>query len=172
MTLIINIILGLPLLIWGRKLFWLFVGTAGYILGFWLSQRYLNINIEWMQVLIGVALGLVGILLAIFVQKFAVTVTGFAAGVYLSLNAVSNLNIDAGPWNWFIYLIGGMIGSFLVIAIFEWALIMLTSLVGATLISQSSFEMIQFEMGPRSIIFIVLLVIGLIVQYEQKMRES
>jgi hypothetical protein len=171
MNLIINFILGIPLLIWGRKAFWLFVGTIGFITGFWLAQQYLTVNVEWVLILVGIALGLAGVFFAIFLQKLSITITGFLAGVYIMMSAVKMLSFNAGPWNWFIYIIGGMIGTFLVIAIFDWALIILSSLVGAALISQASFRMAELDNLPRSLIFLVLLIIGLVLQYEQKMRE-
>lgn len=171
MTQYISILLGIPLLIWGRKLFWLFVGTLGFITGFWLAQRLFSVNQEWLLLLIGAALGLFGLLFAIFLQKFALTVTGFLAGAYLSISAIEFLNINVGPWNLMLYLIGGMIGTLLVISVFDWALIILSSLVGAALISQSSLDLIQLETAAGSIIFIVLLLIGIIVQYDQKARE-
>ena len=171
MTLFINIILGFPLLIWGRKLFWLFVGSVGFIARYWLGQGYLTIKEDWMLVLLGAALGVVGVLLALLVQKTAVAVTGFIAGVYLAINAVMTFHINAGPWNWFIYSLGGMMGTFLVIVMFDLALIILSSLIGAALISQSVFQLIQIDLLPRSIVFIILLLIGLIAQYEQKTSD-
>jgi len=171
MSLIANIILGIPLLIWGRKLFWLFVGTVGFISGFWLGQRFLVVQEEWIIIGLGIVLGLMGILFAVMVQKFAVTITGFLAGVYLMYTMMDNINLSLGPWDIFVYLAGGMLSTLLVLSLFDWALIILSSLVGAAMISQISFDMVRFEGGPRTLIFIVLLVIGLIVQYEQKQRE-
>ena len=124
-----------------------------------------------LPIVVGAALGFIGAILAIFLQKIVVTITGFLAGVYLIASVINFLQLDPGPITWFLYMAAGAIGSLLVLGLFDWALILLSSLIGASLISQSSFEMLRFEPAPRSIIFIVLLVIGIIVQYDQKQRE-
>lgn len=172
MALIINFILGIPLLIWGRKLFWLFVGTVGFLSGFWLAQTFLVVQVEWISLALGGILGLFGILIAVMVQKFAVTITGFLAGVYLMINLMQTFELNLGPWLWFAYLAGGMVGTMLVLWLFDWALILLSTLVGAALITQTAFGMIHFEITSRSLIFLVLLIIGIVVQYDQKQRES
>ncbi len=172
MTFIITLVLGVPLLIWGRKLFWLFVGAVGFLTGFWLAQRFLPAQEEWVTLIMAAALGIIGILLALMVQKFAITVTGFLAGIYMTISVINSIGFDSGPWNWFIFVSGGIVGSILVFSMFDWALIILSSLVGAAMISQASFEMVQFALMPRTLIFVVLLVIGLIVQFEQKQRET
>ncbi len=172
MTFIITLVLGVPLLLWGRKLFWLFVGSVGFLTGFWLAQRFLPAQEEWVTLIMAAGLGVIGVLLALMVQKFAITVTGFLAGIYMTISIVDTIGFEAGPWNWFIFVVGGIIGSILVLSIFDWALIILSSLVGSAMISQTSFQMLQFETVPRTFIFVVLLVIGLIVQFEQKRRET
>ena len=169
---IINLILGIPLLIWGRKLFWLFVGAVGFIAGFWLAQNYFTVKEQWLLYMMGIIMGLIGILFAVMVQKLAVSITGFLTGVYLMINLMNAFKFDLGPWNWFIYIAGGMVGMLLVYWMFDWALIILSSLVGASLISQATTEITKIGLAPRSVIFIVLLIIGLIIQYEQKQRES
>ena len=48
----INLILGGDLLIAGRKLFWLFVGTAGFITGIQLASRFWHGN-EGLAIIVG-----------------------------------------------------------------------------------------------------------------------
>ena len=172
MSVIVNFLLGIPLLVWGRKLFWFFVGAVGFIAGYWLADRFLTTNEQWILLLVGTALGLVGIMLALSVQKVAVTVAGFIAGFFLIYQLAQNLNFSQTGWNWLAMVIGGIIASLLILSIFDWALILLSSLVGAALISQTSLQLADFEMGPRTIIFFVLLVIGILIQSEQKQRDT
>jgi len=171
MSIIVSFILGLPLLIWGRKLFWFFVGSLGFIAGFVLANRFLTTNEQWIILIVSATLGLIGVFLALSVQKFALTVAGFIAGTYLSYQLIMNLNISFHEWNWLAYVIGGIVGSLLILSVFDWALILLSSLVGASLISQTSIQLVNFEFGPRAILFIVLLVIGLLIQGAQKQRD-
>lgn len=169
---IVNVLIGIPLLIWGRKLFWLFVGAVGFIVGFGLAQRFMPGQEQGVQLLIGAAIGIVGVMLALVIQKLALTVTGFLAGAYLTMSLMQNLGASLGPWNWIVYLVGGMIGSILILSVFDWALIILSSMVGAALISQTSFQMIELDLAPRTVVFIALLIIGLLVQADQKRRDK
>ncbi len=172
MTVVVNFLLGIPLLVWGRKLFWLFVGAVGFVIGFGLADTFLMTNQEWILLLVGLGLGLVGIMLALAVQKFALTVAGFAAGLYLGYRLVNSLNVNLGGWDWLVVVIGGVIGSLLILSVFDWALILLSSLVGASMISQVSLQGAQLQATPRMIIFAVLVLIGIFIQSAQKQRDT
>ncbi len=131
---IVNIVGGALLLSLGRKIFWLFVAASGFYAGLELATRYLNIKPEWVAVLMALAVGLVGALLAYFFQKLVIGAAGFLAGAFIASRLVSYLGSQAKGWEWLVVLIGGIIGIVLVYAIFEWALIILSSLAGAILI--------------------------------------
>ena len=131
---IVNIVGGALLLSLGRKIFWLFVAASGFYAGLELATRYLNIKPEWVAVLMALAVGLVGALLAYFFQKLVIGAAGFLAGAFIASRLVSDLGTQVTGWEWLVILIGGIIGIVLVYAIFEWALIILSSLAGAILI--------------------------------------
>lgn len=168
---IVNFLLGIPLLVWGRKLFWLFVGAVGFVSGFWLADRFLVTNKEWILLLVGLGLGLIGIMLALAVQKFALTLAGFAAGLYLGYRLVTSLSVNLAGWDWLVVVIGGVIGSLLILSVFEWALILLSSLIGASLITQVSLQATHLQTAPRMIIFAVLVLVGVFIQSAQKQRD-
>lgn len=131
---IVNIVGGALLLSLGRKIFWLFVAASGFYAGLELATRYLNIKPEWVAVLMALAVGLVGALLAYFFQKLVIGAAGFLAGAFIASRLVSYLGTQVKSWEWLVIVIGGIIGIVLVYAIFEWALIILSSLAGAILI--------------------------------------
>jgi hypothetical protein len=133
-TALLNIIIGAVLLIFGRRLFWLFVGLIGFLAGFNLAPQLLPGQPDWVIVLLAVLIGLLGALLAIFLQRLAVGIAGFLAGGFLINNLLAALGIDVSAVWWITYIIGGVIGFILVVALFDWALIILSSLVGANLI--------------------------------------
>lgn len=172
MSFIINYILGIPLLVWGRKLFWYFVGAVGFIGGYLLADNFLNTNEQWVLLLVSAALGLVGIMLALALKKFALTLAGFFAGILLAYRLVQTFNLNLQGWNWLVYVIGGVLCSLLILSVFEWALILLSSLVGASLISQTSLQLANFELVPSAILFFVLLVIGIVIQSSQKQKDT
>jgi MFS family permease len=157
---LLNIIFGGILLLLGRRLFWFFVGVIGFVAGFALALRFFPEQSEWVLVIIAIIAGVLGAILAVFVQGLAVAIAGFLAGGYLAIRFLELLSWDAGDLTWLPYLLGGIIGAALVILLFNWALIILSSLVGASLI----VEVIQTNPTLNVIIFVVLFIIGFVIQ--------
>ena len=153
---LINVILGGALLLAGRKLFWLFVGAVGFITGLQLASSFWQ-GPETLALVFGLIVGVILALLAIFLQTITMGIAGFLAGGYV-LNALAVMfGLDAG---WIIYIIGGLIGLALVIFLFDWAIITLSSLAGASLLVQAFLA----EGGTGGIIFMILFLIGVVVQ--------
>ena len=153
---LINVILGGALLLAGRKLFWLFVGAVGFVTGLQLATSFWQ-GPEGLALVFGLIIGVIFALLAIFMQTITIGIAGFLAGGFI-LNAIAGMiGLDAGL---IIYIIGGLIGLALVIFLFDWAIITLSSLAGASLVVQAFLP----EGGAGGIIFTVLLLIGVVVQ--------
>jgi hypothetical protein len=127
---LINIILGGALLVAGRKLFWLFVGVAGFIAGMQLATQYWQ-GPELLAIVFGLVVGVIFAVLAIFLQGVAIAVAGFLAGGYILTVLAGMLGLNQDAFSWIVYLIGGVIGALLVIVLFDWAIITLSSLAGA-----------------------------------------
>jgi hypothetical protein len=157
---IVNVIGGALLLTLGRKIFWLFVAASGFYAGLELASRYLTVNPEWVAVLIALAVGLAGALLAYFFQKLVIGAAGFLAGVFIASRLVPQLGAQVKSWDWLIILIGGIIGIVLIYAIFEWALIILSSGAGALLV----VEGLKLVGAVGLIAGIILFAIGLVFQ--------
>jgi hypothetical protein len=155
---LVTIVIGVVALLYGRRLFWLFVGIIGFAVGFALAQVFLGGKSDWTNLLIGLVAGVLGSWLAVGLQKLAVSVAGFAAGGYLLayLFEVFKLN-----WPVFIpWLIGGILGAILISRMFELALIGFSAGIGAAILTRSlplsgSYELLQF---------LILLVIGIVFQ--------
>jgi hypothetical protein len=81
---IINLLLGIVLLLLGRRLFWLFVGVAGFQLGMELAERFVT-SPQGMKLLIAIAVGILGAVIAIFLKKVAITIAGFVIGGYITV---------------------------------------------------------------------------------------
>ena len=153
---LINVILGGALLLAGRKLFWLFVGAVGFVTGLQLASSFWQ-GPETLALVFGLIVGVIFALLAIFLQTITIGIAGFLAGGYI-LNAMAVMfGLEAGL---VIYIIGGLIGLALVIFLFDWAIITLSSLAGASLVVQAFLP----EGGAGGIIFTILFLIGVIVQ--------
>lgn len=122
---------GCFLLVLGRKLFWLFVALVGMVAGIQLAEQYFFLKPYWQILLIGLAAAVIGALLAIFFQKVAVAVAGFLAGGAVVHHFMTFLGWPAMPVAVFI---AGIIGALLLFWLFDWGLIVLSSVAGATLI--------------------------------------
>src|SRR5574341_1020567 len=135
---VINLILGGALLVAGRKLFWLFVGAAGFVTGMQLATRFTQSS-EGLSIILGLVIGIIFALLAIFLQRIAIAIAGFLAGGYILTGLAGMLGLDAGALGWIVYVVGGILGVILVSLLFDWALITLSSLAGASLVIQGLF---------------------------------
>lgn len=152
---IVNVIGGALLLTLGRKIYWLFVAASGFYAGLELASRYLSIKPEWVAVLIALAVGLTGALLAYFFQKLVIGAAGFLAGVFIASRLVPQLGAQVKSWDWLIILFGGIIGIFLIYAIFEWALIILSSGAGALLVVEGFKLAGEFGLIAGVILFVI-----------------
>jgi hypothetical protein len=151
---------GLILLFLGRKLFWLFVATVGFLLGTFVVPYVLPSQPQSVVITISLIMGLVGILLAVLLQKIAVGLAGFIAGGYIVYSLLTNQSIDAGQMQWLAILAGAIIGAVLAGSMFDWALIFLTSISGSILITQG----IGLASPVSTFVLIGLFLIGILVQ--------
>ena len=157
---ILNILLGAGLLFFGRRAFWLFVAGAGFVAGLSLANSILQ-GPESVSLIIGIVIGLLAALLAVFVQRFAISLAGFLVGGYIALQLLPVLNLEGGWWTTVLtFIIGGVIGVFLVGMFLDWALISLSSLAGASLVT----EALNISGGLGMVVFVILIVIGVVFQ--------
>lgn len=164
---LINLLLGAALLVAGRKLFWLFIGIVGFITGVQLAARFWD-GPEWTAIVIGIVVGLLFALLAVFIEALAIGIAGFLVGGFVLTTFTNMLGFTDGLLFWLFFAIGGMVGLLLVMFLFDWALIVLSSLAGASLVVQALFA----EGGPGSLVFIGLFLLGLIIQGMVLLREE
>jgi len=90
---------------------------------------------DWLILLVALGLGIVGAVLAVVVQQVAVAMAGFIFGGYALLSVLGAIGLSVTPWDWLVYIVGGIIGAVLVMYLFDPALIGLSALAGAILIT-------------------------------------
>ncbi|MGA2819125.1 MAG: hypothetical protein ABSF61_00480 [Anaerolineales bacterium] len=152
---IIRVAIGAALILFGRRLYWLFVAGTGFAVALILTARYFGALPPVEMVLIALAAGLIGALLAVLIQRVAIAVAGFLAGGYIFLGLVGMAGISLVQYDWLVFLVGGVLGMLLVLSLFEWALIILSSLIGAILIAQT--------IGISSLLAFLLVLVGTLV---------
>jgi hypothetical protein len=155
---VVGVIVGVALLFFGRKLFWLFVAAIGFAAGMEIAPQITPSPIFVLVIALG--LGVLGAILSIVIQKFAIAVAGFIAGGRLAIGLSAAFYMNHAEYSRIIFLIGGILGAILLLSLFDWALILLTSVEGAHLIS----SMIVLPQVGCTIVLIVLIVIGVVAQ--------
>lgn len=154
---IFHIVIGLMLLGLGGRLFWLFVACVGFVAGLQMAQVYFGLQPPLVIWAIAVLFGLSGALLAIFFQTLAIGLGGFAAGTTIAAYIVGMIGFTVIP---FISFIGGIAGMILLYAIFDWALIGLSSVVGAIFVVQS----LNINPSTEMVLYTALIVAGIVFQ--------
>jgi hypothetical protein len=165
---LLQILLGIFLLSFGRKAFWLFAGSVGFFATYLFITKAFSSQPEWLLITIAAVAGLVGALLAVYVQSLALGLVGIIAGAYVFGNLSQALHIDLGPFTWFIYAVGGLAGGFLVLVLLDWALIFLSSYLGSTLVAQS-FSLVSSNF---LLAFILLFILGVLFQVTMLRRDE
>jgi len=154
----LEILVGLALLSLGRKLFWLFVSGVGFASGALLATAVLRQQAMWVVILVALGAGLLGALLAVVIQRWAVGMASFLAGGYVAVALTRMWNLDLGVPDWLLYAGGGVVGSVLVGLLFDWALIVVSSVSGATLVTQA----LDLGWAVSLAILVVLAVAGIL----------
>ena len=157
---VINIIIGIVTLTFGRKLFWLFVGCLGFAVGFYYAPYVWQVQSNLFLLALATITGIIGAVLALFFQKIAIGLAGFAGGGYIALNLINLLGVRLAQMVWLPYLIGGVIGALLLFFIFDWALIFVSSLTGATMITQA----VRLSPGLELAVYMALVIAGVVIQ--------
>ncbi len=157
---IITILVGLALLLMGRQLFWVFVAAGGFILGSSLASQFLIGQSTLVILSVGLAAGLIGVVVAVFAQNLAIGIAGFVMGSYVLAFLFYTIGLVGTGWTSVALIGGGIIATALVLALFDLALIALSSLAGANLIIQVT----NFSPVMTSIVFVLLVAIGVVVQ--------
>ena len=157
---IVGALIGALILFFGRKLYWLCVAAVGFAAGVELAPRLVHEPSPLLALTLALALGFIGALLAIFLQKIAIAVAGFFAGGKLATAIAAAFFVHEAQYIGLTFLIGGIVGALLLLLLFDWALIFLSAIVGAHLL-QSAVGLPPVGTG---ILFIALALIGVLVQ--------
>ena len=164
----LRILLGTILLLAGRKLYWLFIAVVGFIAGFLLADIMLPQLSTWLLILVGLVVGSLFAVLAVFLNRLAVALVGFLGGGLLATQLLTYFEVGSGDLNWIAFIIGGIIGIVLAVFLFDWALIVFSSLFGAILIGSA------WENPPAliNLLLLVLILVGIGIQASLMYRQQ
>jgi hypothetical protein len=157
---IVGVLIGVVILFFGRRLFWLCVAAVGFAVGVEIAPQLVNEPSSLLALLIALIFGVIGALLALFLQKIAIAVLGFLAGGKLAAAIAAAFFVHYAQYSTIIFVAGGIIGAILLLAVFDWALIIVSSFIGAYLIQSA----IVLPPTGSTLVFVALAIIGILVQ--------
>ncbi len=127
-----HIAAGGVILLLGKRLFWLFVMVAGFFLGMEVVGDLLTGYPQWLIWVFALLAGLAGALLAVFFQRVAFVIAGLYSGGYLAIVLVQSLGWPISDT--MVFIAGGIIGAIFAALAMDWAIIVLSSLAGSSII--------------------------------------
>ncbi len=136
-TPIAALLAGVALLLFGRRLFWLFVAVIGFMAGWYLAMGSERHPGTGAGLVIALVAGLIGLVLALVVQKVAVALAGFFVGAYLVAGALGWHLPPLRPGQQLVLLLAGVVAAVLALALFDLALILYSAVAGAGLVLEN-----------------------------------
>jgi len=187
---IAQIVVGLVMALFGRKLFWLFVAVGGFLVGWFFAPAIWDAvrndaMPDWARLVIGLVAAVILGFLAFKFTRIMVSVAGFfiiGAATVLAVDYFGG-DVAQGTRNfWIAFGVGGVVGAIVMALLFDWALIVLTALFGAA----AAVDGILYFFTPETptaadpapakwiegVAVAVLFVIGLVVQIATRRRKG
>src|SRR2546423_14578180 len=103
---IVGVLIGIAILFFGRKLFWLCVAAVGFAVGVEIAPLLVNEASSMLTLVIALVFGVLGVLLALFIQKVAIAVIGFLAGGKLATAIAAAFFVQYAQYSTIIFVIG------------------------------------------------------------------
>jgi hypothetical protein len=150
---VVGALIGIVILFFGRKLFWLCVAAVGFLAGIELAPHLVTEPSPLLELAIALVLG-------VLLQKIAVAVVGFLAGGKLASAIAAAFFVHYSQYSTIIFVVGGLIGAMLLLFLFDWALIVVSSFIGAHMIQNA----IVLPPAGATIVFLGLAIVGMVVQ--------
>jgi len=166
-TLAIQISVAVALLMLGRRLYWLFVAGVGFVVAMELATIYLQASDEWLKLGLAIVAGIAGALFAIFLQKLAVAMAGFAASAYFTTEVLRHVELTENI-EWVAVIVAGALGAFFASILFDWALILLSSMAGAVLL----VDTFKLDETVAIVVVVVLTIAGISIQANMLHRDK
>jgi hypothetical protein len=161
---VLRLLAGIALLLAGRRLFWLFVAAIGFLAGLELAPRLLPGQSDIVIVIVAAVVALAGALVAVAFQTIVIGVAGFLGGAAAGVLLLRTLGFDSDGVVLAVGLVGGLIGALVSFVLFDWALIVLSSLAGASLIVGEVARLVALPSPAPLALVIALAVVGVLVQ--------
>jgi len=159
-VLILSAVAGLILLFAGRRFFWLAAAMVAFLFVFNVFDNLFGGG--WLGLIVAFIIGAVFAWLA---TKFVKIVGYFVGALAGAVGLPLFLGMFGINWGWLLMaLIGAVVGFLLMMFLFDWGLILLTSWAGANAVAGQVNERFTLGTAVASLLFLVLIAAGIIVQ--------
>jgi hypothetical protein len=149
-------------------LFWLFIAALGFVLGIDFVTHYIPESGELTVLLVAVMAGILGAVFAYFFYRVAIAAAGFVAGGRIGVELIAALSPASPQALWLAFIVAGVLGAMLLLLVFDWGLIVISSLLGASVIAQQ----LSGRPSTSGILFIALVIGGIAIQAAMMRRRS
>lgn len=168
----LSLAVGCLLILAGRRLVWLAVAAAGFVLGAW-AATVLAPRVDDAQWIVALVTGAVGALLALALQRLAIAVAGAGLGALMAVRWAETLARVLGIENQQLGVlvaiaIGALVGLLLASKLFALAAALVTAAIGSVLVATQ----LPLTPGWQLAIAGVLLLVGLSVQLGSSKRSE
>jgi hypothetical protein len=164
---LLNVVVGGGLLVAGRRLFWLLVGAIGFLIGLEVARR-ITFPSQLILILVALGLGVIFALMAVFLESVAIAMAGFLGGGLALMRIASMLGFDTVAANIVAFVLGGILGAILIVWLFNWALVTISSIAGASMIVSG----LPLRTSDRPLLFLGLVILGVLIQALSMRREA
>ncbi len=130
-------VVGALLLVVGRRIYWFFVAAVGFFSGYVLGdQLFPELPDPWL-LLASLVVGLLGALIARFLQRLAVMLAGGAVGGLIAFRLAPEVGLHTPAGMVVACVTGALLIAVFVTVLFDPALIIMSSLAGGVMIVQA-----------------------------------
>jgi hypothetical protein len=164
-------VLGGVLLLFGRRLYFLLLGVAGFALGWTLGSSPLLADLglalgPGARLAVGLVLGVLVAMLAVFVHNVALVLGGAALGAVAGIMLVDVLALPWEVWTWLLVIASTLVGALLVRGVFAVALVVVSAFLGANLI----LGVLPLVGSPALLTGLGLWILGILVQSSSRRK--
>lgn len=152
--------IGFISLVIGRQLYWLFSGGVAFITTFFLAPMFYDLGGGLDLFFTALAIGVIVAFLTFLTGRIMVAAVFFFAGAYLFVMVPRTLGWDIGGFSWLFFVVSGIVAAFLALVWFDFTLILLSSLTGASLI----IETVQLNVFNTNVAYFSMVVFGIVTQ--------
>lgn len=129
---LLTMTVGALLLFAGRRLYWVYVGAAGFLIGIDYAPMLFRDGPPWASAVAAIGLGLAFAIIAVFARYAGAALAGFAIGARFGAVATAALGLQEPH---VLAVAIAVIGGLAAILVYDPALVVLSSLAGAVLVT-------------------------------------